>query len=274
MSGLNAKRWSVWGAMIVMLATAMCVRAEEQSTGVNYLLGSGDAIRINVFKHPDMTLETRVSENGAITFPLVGSVQLGGLSLANAEQKLAEALRRGGFVRDPQITITLLQVRGNQVSVLGQVHRPGRFPLETLNTRLSDVLAMAGGINDTGSDLVIVTGTRDGLPFRSEIDFPAIFTGADTGQNILVAGGDVVYVDRAPVFYIYGEVQRPGAYRIERDMTVQQALAQGGGVNVRGTEKGIKLHRKDAQGKMKMITSYGYDLVRPDDVIYIRESLF
>lgn len=274
MSVSSAKRWSTWVAIIVMLATTIGAQAEEQSTKVNYLLGAGDAIRINVFKHPDMTLETRVSESGTITFPLIGSMDIGGLSLSSAGEKLASALNRGGFVRDPQVNITLLEVRGNQVSVLGQVNRPGRFPLETFNTRLSDVLAMAGGISSTGSDVVIVTGTRDGLPFRSEIDFPAIFTGSDTGQNILVAGGDVVYVDRAPVFYIYGEVQRPGAYRIEREMTVQQALAQGGGVNVRGTEKGIKVHRKDAEGEMKMITSYGYDLVRPDDVIYIRESLF
>ena len=91
---------------------------------------------------------------------------------------------------------------------------------------------------------------------------------------VKVVGGDVIYVHRAPVFYIYGEAQRPGAYRIERDMTVQQALAQGGGTTQRGMEYWIRLHRRNASGQVERISPDFNEPVKANDVIYIRESLF
>ena len=139
----------------------------------DYPLGAGDSIRIQVFQNPDLTVETRVSENGSVTYPLIGAVDLGGLSIAAAEKKIADALQKGGFIRQPQVNIVLTQIRGNQVSVLGQVNRPGRFPLETANTRLSDMLALAGGTTATGDDIVIVTGQRDGKNFHMVIDIPS-----------------------------------------------------------------------------------------------------
>ncbi len=246
----------------------------QEKLDFDYKLGSGDAIKIVVFQNPDLTLETRVSESGSITYPLIGSVNIGGLTIEAAEQRIAAGLKNGGFVQQPQVNIVLGQVRGNQVSVLGQVNRPGRFPLETFNTRLSDVLAMAGGIAPTGSDTVIVTGIREGKPFRKEIDLPGIYVDGRAGDDLVVSGGDVVYVHRAPVFYIYGEAQRSGVYRIERGMTVQQALAQGGGPTVRGTESRIRLDRRNAQGQLERLTPEMHEPIRADDVVYIRESLF
>ncbi len=90
----------------------------------------------------------------------------------------------------------------------------------------------------------------------------------------MIAAGDEVYVHRAPVFYIYGEAQKPGSYRIERNMTVVQALAQGGGPTIRGTQRNLKLMRKDSNGQTVELTPKLTDPVRPDDVIFVRESLF
>lgn len=240
----------------------------------DYKLAPGDAIRIQVFQNPDLTIETRVSENGSITYPLIGAVDLSGLSIATAEGKIAEALQKGGFIRQPQVTIALVQIRGNQISVLGQVNRPGRFPLETANTRLSDMLATAGGTTATGDDKVIVTGQRHGTAFRKTIDLPGIYLNAKSDDDIVLMGGDTVYVQRAAVFYIYGEAQRPGAFRIERDMTIMQALAQGGGPTGRGSEKKLRLSRKSPDGKVQQSTPSLTDLVQPDDVIYVDERLF
>ncbi|MFS2035603.1 polysaccharide export protein EpsE [Polaromonas sp. CT11-55] len=240
----------------------------------DYRLGAGDAIGVQVYQSPDLSIDARVSESGVISYPLVGSVQLGGLTIAEAEKKIADALRSGGFVKVPQVNIVLRQVRGNQVAVLGQVSRPGRFPLETFNTRVSDMLAAAGGTTPTGDDELIVTGQRDGKPFRKVIDIPALFLNAKSDDDIVLAGGDTLYVNKAPMFYIYGEAQRPGPYRIERGMTVMQALAQGGGPTVRGSQNRLKLHRRDASGKVVETTPNLNDLVRPEDVIYVRESLF
>lgn len=240
----------------------------------DYRLGAGDAIGVQVYQSPDLSIDARVSESGVISYPLVGSVQLGGLTIAEAEKKIGDALRSGGFVKVPQVNIVLRQVRGNQVAVLGQVSRPGRFPLETFNTRASDMLAAAGGTTATGDDVLIITGQRDGKPFRKVIDIPALFLNAKSDEDIVLAGGDTLYVNKAPMFYIYGEAQRPGPYRIERGMTVMQALAQGGGPTVRGSQNRLKLHRRDASGKVVETTPTLTDPVRPEDVIYVRESLF
>lgn len=240
----------------------------------DYKLGAGDTVRIQVFQNPDLTLETRVSESGTISYPLIGNVRLGGLSLDAAEKQIATQLKEGGFVQQPQVTIVLLQNRANQVSVLGQVNRPGRYPLESTAMRLTEMIATAGGVAATGDDRVVVTGTREGQPFRKEVDLPSLFLNPNAADDIVLHGGDAIYVHRAPLFYIYGEAQRPGAYRIERGMTVRQAIAQGGGPTPRGTEKDPRVERRKADGSVETVTPALTDLVRPDDVIRIRESLF
>lgn len=244
------------------------------SSQQDYRLGAGDAIAVQVYQSPDLSIEARVSETGVISYPLVGSVQLGGLTISQAEKKIADALRGGGFVKAPQVNIVLQQVRGNQVSVLGQVSRPGRFPLETLTTRVSDMLAAAGGTTAVGDDVLIITGQRNGKPFRKVVDIPALFMNERSQDDILVAGGDTLYVNKAPVFYIYGEAQRPGPYRIERGMTVMQALAQGGGPTVRGSQNRLRLHRRDASGNLVESAARLTDPVQAEDVIYVRESIF
>lgn len=242
--------------------------------GAEYLLGPGDVIRISVFQSPDLLLETRVSENGSISYPLIGNVKVGGLALSVAEAKIAKLLKDGGFVVQPQVSILLLQIRGNQVAVLGQVNRPGRYPLETANTRLSDMLSQAGGIAATGSDVVIFSGVRDGKQVRREIDIASMFLRGDAQDDLALKGGDILYVHRAPVFYIYGEVQRPGVFRVERDMTVMQALASGGGLTQKGTQRGLRIHRRGPDGKAQIIEPALDELVQPNDVVYVKESIF
>lgn len=244
------------------------------AAAADYRLGAGDEIRITVFQNQDLTLETRVSESGTITYPLIGAVAVGGLAIDAAEKRIAAGLRDGGYVKQPQVSITLLAIRGNQVSVLGLVNKPGRFPLETFNMRVSDAIALAGGVAPTGADTAVLTGTRDGKPFRMEIDVPSLFTKTNPAADAALHGGDVIYVPRAPVFYLYGEAQHPGSYRIERGMTVQQALAAGGGPTPRGTEWRLRLDRRMADGKVVRLSPDMTEPVQPDDVIYVRESLF
>ncbi len=240
----------------------------------DYRLGPGDQIRVQVYQNPDLSIEARVSEQGTINYPLVGSIQLGGQTIGQAENKIAQALRQGQYLKQPQVNIVLLQVRGNQVAVLGQVQKPGRFPLETTNTRVSDLLAAAGGVTPMGDDVLIVTGTRGGQPFRKVIDIPALFLNQKGQDDILVQGGDTLFVNKAPVYYIYGEAQRPGPYRIERGMTVQQAVAQGGGPTPRGSLNRLKLTRVGPDGKQQEMDARLTDPVLPNDVIFVRESLF
>jgi len=268
---MTFKYW--FPALILSLAAVFSTCPMAQERQPEYQLGNGDNIRIQVFQNPDLTVETRVTENGTISYPLVGTLKIGGMTIPAAEQVIAKALSDGGYIQKPQVNVLLVQNRGTQVSLLGAVGRPGRFPLETLNTRLSEMIAIAGGIA-TGSDVVILTGTRNGKPFRKEIDIPGMFLDNKLENDIVVAGGDVIYVPRALVYYIYGEVVRPGSARIERDMTVRQALAQSGGVTQRGTERRLQLYRRGDDGKIQLLTPGLNDPVRSDDIIYVRESLF
>lgn len=245
-----------------------------QASTPDYTLGAGDTIRVQVFQNPDLTVETRVSESGAISYPLIGSAKVGGLSIGAAEQVIAKALQAGSFIKQPQVNIVLLQARGSQVSVLGMVGRPGRYPLETFNIRLSEMVAIAGGVAPTGADTAIVSGTREGKPFRREVDIAGMYLENRPQEDFVLAGGDAIYVHRAPMFYIYGEVQRPGSYRVERAMTIRQALAQGGGPTLRGTERGFVIYRRSAGGAEEALNPALSDAVRADDVYFVKESLF
>ena len=260
--------------LLLVVSATLSLYARAQDKQPEYRLGSGDTIRVTVFQNPDLTLETRVTEDGTISYPLIGSARIGGMTIAAAERTIANALRNGGFIKQPQVNIFVLLNRANQVSVLGQVNRPGRFPLETFTTTVSEMVAIAGGITPAGADTVILTGTRNGEAFRREIDIASIFLSKNSQQDPVVAGGDTIYVPRAPMFYIYGEVQRPGTYRIERGMTIRQALATAGGPTVRGTERNLMVHRRTPDGAIEEIPANPNDLVGPDQVLYVRESLF
>lgn len=136
-----------------------------------------------------------------------------------------------------------------------------------------DALALSGGMIPTAADTVVITGMRDGKPFKQEVDVPSLFLSKDT-SDVYVTAGDQIYVHRAPVYYIYGEVQRPSSYRVERNMTVVQALAEGGGPTIRGTQRNIKLYRRNDAGAIEKTVPKMTDQVKADDVLYVEESLF
>lgn len=237
------------------------------------LLGPGDVLTVSVYDNPDLTTDAMVSESGNITFPLLGEVSVDGLAPSAAEKKIADLLESGGFLRKPQVSILATSLQSQQVSVLGYVQQQGRYPIEGKRS-LTDVLAMAGGVNPEGGDLVTLI-RADGIESIKEvIDMFVMTRSSDMSQNMNIRGGDLIYVERAPRFYIYGEVQRPGVFRLERNMTVVQALSVGGGLTTRGTERGVRIQRRDAEGNLQILKVKPDELVQPDDVVYIRESLF
>jgi polysaccharide export outer membrane protein len=261
-------------AVLALTASAVGVCAPAPTVNTDYVLGAGDVIKVTVFQSPELSLEARIPESGTVSYPLLGDVKLGGLTISQAEKRLAEGLLAGKFLKQPQVSILVTQLRGSQASVLGHAVRPGRYSLELATTRLSDLMALAGGVAPDGSDMLTVVGARDGKPFRTQIDFRTLFRGGSASQDIVIQNNDVVYVDNAPQVYIYGEVQKPGMLKLERGMTVLQALAAGGGLTPRGTQRGIKVHRKGPDGTVQELSPAMQDQLQPDDVIYIRESLF
>jgi len=136
------------------------------------------------------------------------------------------------------------------------------------------MIAIAGGITEGGADIAILTGNRNGKPFRKEIDVAGMFLANDFKDDVVVSGGDVVYVDKMPRYYIYGEAQRPGYFRVERNMTVRQALAVGGGVTGRGSDRLLLLYRPDVNGRIQTISPNLGDRILPNDVLYVVENMF
>ena len=269
----------------VLLALTLCSTAFAQTSPTSSprpevpkaeaILGVGDILRVTVYQNPDLTVESaRISEVGLINFPLIGNVKLGGETVSTSEQKIAKMLRDGGFVLRPQVTIQVGQIRSAVISILGQVSKPGRYPIETVGSKASEMIAAAGGVLPGGADIVTLVGARNGRSIKLDIDLPAILQSGKAELDIPVDNGDILYVDRAPIAYIYGEVQRPGVFRVERGMSLMQVVAQSGGLTQRGTQRGIKVHRRDANGAVTIIEIQMNDPVVRDDVIYIKESLF
>jgi len=270
----HAVRHLAWILFSALIAATTAHAQSRDATRSNEALGAGDSVRVTVFQNPDLTTEARVSPRGTIVFPLVGEIELGGLTPAQAGNRIADQLRRGGFMVKPQVAVSILQVRSRQVHVLGQLLRPGTYVLEDTGARLTDILTLAGGISAAGADTVTVLTHRDGKAVTRAIDLPAIFRGGDAKTNIQIENGDTIFVERAPVFYIYGEVQRAGAYRLEPNMIVMQALALGGGLTRRATERGIGLHRRMPDGKVTKFEAKLTDPVQAEDIVFVRESLF
>jgi polysaccharide biosynthesis/export protein len=157
-----------------------------------------------------------------------------------------------------------------KVSVLGHVSKPGQYALRA-SSNVLDVLAEAGGvIANSASDMATLMRS-DGT--KLELNLDALFRG-DPTQNVAVAGGDRLYIPRAEYFYVYGQVQKPGQYRLERNMTLSRAISASGGLTSRGTERRAVGKRRDAQGKEIEYSIRPEDVLKADDVLFIKESWF
>jgi polysaccharide biosynthesis/export protein len=257
-------------ALIVVLATVLVGFTQATAAAGDYRLGAGDLLKIVVFDHDEFSIDARISQTGNITFPLVGQVPVTGLSTRDAELLLARHLIDGGFVKQPQVSVLVSEYQSQKVSVMGQVAKPGQYPLD-VSKKVLDVLALAGGVlNDTAADeATLVRADRS----RVVIDLQKLFDG-DSAVNLSLQDGDTVFVAHAPQFYIYGQVQHPGQYRLARNTTISQAISIGGGLTLRGTQRGAIVKRVDATGKEHRYPVRDDDVLQPNDVLMIKTSLF
>jgi len=238
-----------------------------------FIVGADDLIGISVYGYDDLKSEVRVSANGSISFPLIGKLHVAGLSTFKIEQLITNALTQGKFIKNAPVTVTVLENNSQRVSILGQVNKPGRYPLDSVTT-LVDIIAMAGGIKDSGDETVILTHFKKGKAHKKTIDLYALLKSPDQNNLIRVRPRDRIFVPKAPLFYIYGEVQKPGGYKVARNMTVVKALSIGGGLTKIGTQNGIVIKRKDEEGVLQEIDVELTDPVLKEDVVFVKERLF
>ncbi|MGD0962227.1 MAG: polysaccharide export protein EpsE [Methylomonas sp.] len=239
----------------------------------DYLIGASDMVKISVFDYPDLATEVRVSESGNITFPLIGEISIGGRTANEAEKLIAESLTKQGFVRQAHVTVLVSEYFSQQVSILGNIAKPGRYTLDKPN-RLSEILALAGGVAEDGGDKALITRvSENGETQRTEIDLYELFHG-DLSKDVQVKSGDMIFIPKGPVYYIYGEVQHAGMFSLHRNMSVIQAISISGGLTPRGTENWVKVKRKDVNGELQSETIELGDYIQANDILYVRESWF
>ena len=216
-------------------------------------LGVGDEIKFQVYGQNDMDTVVSIADDGTVRIPLAGAVNIAGQSPTEAAHNLEKALRDGKFLVNPQVTLTVTQTRSQRVSVLGEVRTPGRYTVDS-RTTIFDLLAQAGGVSPEGGDVIyLMRADKDGTIAR----YPINLKGFEDSK-----------------FYISGEVTTPGKYRLETNMPVIEAIARAGGITLRGSSNRIEIKRRLANGKIKTLSANGSDIVEPNDVIRVKESIF
>ena len=238
------------------------------------LLGPGDSVSMEVYGQPDLTTTTLVGDDGRMNVPLAGPVQVVGLTPIAAAAKVEKALKDGRFLVDPHVNLNIVLSKSQRVSVLGQVSKPGRYPIEP-NTTIFELLAEVGGEQDSGADVGYITRKDEqGRMIRIPVDLRDPGGKKTTSPPVILRGGDELFVPKAEKFYIYGEVTSPGMYSIEPGMTVIQAIARAGGITPRGTERRVEVKRTAKDGSTVISKTKANDIVQANDVLRVKESLF
>jgi polysaccharide export outer membrane protein len=238
-------------------------------------ISPGDVVDVKIFGLPEMSQELRVSNAGIIVLPMIGPLTAQGLTTSELEQKIAAALRTGGFLNDPQVNVSAKELRSSGVSVSGEVGKPGIYPVYG-SCSLSDLIMVAGGLTPKSGHIVTVTH-RDQPNTPVSVDISS--TSVKTGQNVAVFSGDTVVVAKAGVVYVLGDVGHPAGFVMEGDeqMTVLQALASAGGTNKDAKIKAARIIRRSPQGIQELpvplkeiLSAQKQDMeLRAGDVLFI-----
>jgi polysaccharide biosynthesis/export protein len=258
---------------LAFLLVGAWVTAHAAAPIAEPILGPGDSVRITVFDDPSLTTESRLSVQGTLAFPLLGEVTIGDRTPTDAAKVIADRLKQGRFLQDPRVSVSLVEARSRRVMVMGHVVKPGQYALDGTNERLIDILALAGGRAETGADSIVVT-RRSGEARTFEVNIAEMYRKGDLTADLKLEGGDVIYVPEAPVFYVYGAVQRAGVYRLEPTTSVRAALSVGGGLTQRASQRRIEIHRRMPDGTVREFRAKLADPLKANDVVFVKESLF
>ena len=252
-----------------------------QSPPTNYIVGPQDVLTITSFDQEDLSGKYPVDADGTFSFPLVGRVKAGGLTLRELEAELKRLLK-DGFFKDPQLAVAVETYKSQKVHIVGEVRNPGSYPL-TGDMNLIEAIARAGSTLPTASGEALIVRQRGRtaagpvMPDAqntdvTNVDLKELQSGA-LSKNVSLRDGDTIFVPRAESVYVFGQVKNPGAYPIQRNTTVLQALSLAGGITERGATGRIKIVRiengKNIEVKVKLT-----DIVRPGDTIMVPERFF
>ena len=274
--------WSTVFLFVFLVALPVGAQEEQKIESAGYQVGIGDVIEITAFQEEEITGEFLVEASGAITFPLLGPVPVVGLTPASISAALEELLERDFYV-DVQLKVKVEVFASQPVTLLGEVQAPGTYYLEG-RTTLTDLLSKAGGLKSSAGPVLELRRTSriegEGPPEPMIFETAKLSTG-EIGRDLFLQAGDVLYVSPKLIYFITGEVARPGQYEISLGMTLMQALSHAGGVGKFASQV-IEIHREEA-GEKKILS---FDLshirkgrladpaVISGDVIFVKRRFF
>jgi polysaccharide biosynthesis/export protein len=271
--------------LVVLAITAAALSAQGQAPGVtDYVVGPQDVLLITSYDQADLSGKFAVEADGTFTYPLIGRLTAGGLSLRVLETQLKKRLKDEGFFNDPQVTVSVETYKSQKLFVVGEVRTPGSYPLSG-DMSLVEALARAGSTLPTASGEVVIVRAAAGrasgpvLPTDTgaadivRVELKELQNGT-LGENAALRDGDTIFVPRAESVYVFGQVRNPGAYTLQqRNTSVMQALSLAGGLTDVGSSSRIKIVRLVNGDKQEISVKLG-DSVLPGDTIIVRERFF
>jgi polysaccharide biosynthesis/export protein len=271
-------------SLVLLMSLVAYARAQE-----NYRLGPEDEIEIRVWDHDDLTRKTRIAMNGTISFPFVGDIKAGGLTIGELQRELENRLGPK-YIINPHVNVTVTEFKSQKFFVVGNVQKPGAYPL-TKNITIVEAISLAGGISAgsgskpaSGTIAIIVRANPGGkvdqplLPNQSRpeekitVSLAAALAG-DPKQNLEIKNGDTIYVPNL-VYYVTGQVKSPGRFPYEEEnMTTLKAITTAGGFNDKASPRSTYIIRKEGGVEQKIKASLD-TTIRPGDTIVVPESWF
>ncbi|MDY0313255.1 MAG: SLBB domain-containing protein [Desulfobacterales bacterium] len=220
----------------------------------DYLLGAGDLLQVTVFESEELNCQVRVSSRGHVTLPLLGQVDVKGLSAREAEIHI-EDLYRERYLKDPHVSVFVEAHVSQRVTLLGQFKNPGTYDYPT-KMRLIDVMALGGGMTDQAGRTAQVRRAPDadgegGGTFLVDLD--KMIREGSSELNIEINGGDMIFVPEAGMFFVDGAVRKPGAYHITRRTGLSEALSLAGGMAPYADPEKVILIRHLGDGERQVL---------------------
>jgi polysaccharide export outer membrane protein len=272
-------------AVLVVAFLQAAVPVAPPPPASNYRIGPSDVLQIKVFDEPGLSNKFTVDSDGTITYPFLQRIPVQGKTLREVEEMIGAGLR-GGYVKNAQVTVEVDQFRSRSIFIIGEVKAPGKYIIEGPVTLL-EVIARAGSFTASAGPTIVVQRYKDGMaaavasaPANPGADNTAELMRVDIEDlkqgklvaNVLLQESDTIIVNAAERFFITGFVRTPGAFVLRSGLTVQQAIAEAGGITERGSNRRIKIQRK-VNGKDVEIDARMTDLVRPNDTIKVPQRL-
>jgi polysaccharide biosynthesis/export protein len=270
--------------LLSSLLFAQVPKPAAPSQQPDYLVGPQDVLNITVWDQADLSGKFTVETDGSFTFPLIGRIQAGGLTLRQIENELKKRLADGYF-KNPQLTVAVDTYRSQRVFITGEVRTPGTYTL-TGDMSLIEALSRAGSTTQFAGNEVVIVRAAEGkvvsgplLPNQVEgattirLDLKELQSGG-LSKNVPLKDGDTIYVPLAESVFVFGQVKNPGEYPLRRkDTTVIQAISMAGGATDRGATNRIKIMRI-VNGKKTEIKVTLTDIVQPGDTIMVPQRYF